>query len=81
MEAWIEYSQGRLPWPGAVSDQDYLVIRSLQIFASHRDRLAIEQSDRSQKVSRSKQITMEAKKYARSGGGLPPGISVSRESQ
>ena len=79
MEAWIEYSQGRLPWPGSVANQDHIVLRGLQIFASHRDRLAIERQDRSDKVSRSKRITMEAKKAARSGGvGLPTGINVSR---
>lgn len=76
MEAWIEYSKGRLPWSGAVADQDYAVLRGLQMFASHRDRIAAERSDRTERKRRSKQITREAK-HLSGGRGLPTGISAS----
>ena len=77
MEAWIEYSQGRLPWGGAVADQDYVTLRGLQMFASHKTRIENERHDRSERKRRSKQLTHEAKALS-SRGGLPPGITPSR---
>ena len=78
MEAWMEYNQGRLPYPGSVSEQDHIVLRSLQLMTTAKNRIENERLEKQRKKSKSTQITMEAKKHARRGTiGLPPGVSVS----
>jgi hypothetical protein len=76
MEAWIEYSQGRLPWAGAVADQDYAVLRGLQIFSHKKLRIEADRLDRAERKRSSRERTREAKTLA-SRGALPPGVVAS----
>ena len=74
MQAWVEYHNGRLPYAGAVADQDAAVLTGLQLFSAERSRIHAESRERDERKQRSEKITQDMR---RSGiSSLPRGVNV-----
>lgn len=74
MQAWVEYHNGRLPYPGAVADQDASVLTGLQLFSAERTKIHAEVRERDDRRRRSEKITQDMQ---RSGvARLPRGVNV-----